>query len=55
MSWDTVLGAASLIAAGCDWWISRRTGRRSWWPFWLCLGLSFALFSIFAPFGRAHA
>ena len=55
MSVDTVLGVASLIAAGVDWWISRRTGRRSWWPFWLLLGVGFALFSIFAPFGRAHA
>ena len=52
MSWDTVLGAASLIAAGCDWWISRRMGRRSWWPFWLLLALGFALFSVFAQTER---
>ena len=54
MSLDTVFGAASVIAAGGDWWISRRTGRRSWCPFWLLLALGFALFSVFAPFGRAR-
>ena len=55
VSFDTLLSAGSLIAARVDWWISRRRGRRSWWPFWLCLAVGFALFSIFSPFGKARA
>ena len=52
MSFDTILGVASLIFAGADWWVARRRGRRSWWPFWLLLAVGFAVFSIVSPAGQ---